>query len=207
MQVHSLPATACLFAAVALFPAASVFAQQSAADQAAKQGARVSLGSIKGMPGTSIMLPFTLTADPENPLRSLAVDLEYVSNSLQFQKASPGLGAELAGAKIEASLTEGKPDDKNVKRAKLRITASLPEPPPKEGLPGGVLAYLMFQIAEEAKPFAVRVTPTIISAEDLSTPPKKLARVATEPGQVAIEDPQAMYDRLVPQVACFFFTH
>ena len=179
----------------------------SAQQPASEQVPRVSLGSIKGTPGASLMIPVTLTVDPKSPMRSLAIDIEYVSNSLSFEKATLGIGAELANVKVEANATEGKPDDKGVKRSKLRLAASLADPPAKEGLPGGVLAYLLFQLAPEAKAFTIRLVPAVVSAEDLSTPPKRIAKVGAEPGQVAVEDPAAIYDRMAPQVACFFFTH
>jgi hypothetical protein len=178
-------------------------AQQAASEQTP----RITVGSLKAVPGGSVMLPLTLAADPKTPLRSISVDIEYVSNSLQFQKASLGIGAELVSAKVETSLTESAPDSGGIKRAKLRVTASLPEPAPKEGLPGGVLAYLLFQLKEDAKPFIIRMVPTVISAQDLSTPPKNVASVGTEPGQIAVDDPQTIYDRMVPAVVCFFFTH
>ena len=171
------------------------------------QGPRVSLAEIGGNPGASLMMPLFFTPDPQNPLRSLTVDIEYVSNSLIFQKISRGLAAELANADIQTNLTEGKPDDKGLKRAKLRITASLPEPNSKDGLPHGLLAYLLFQVSPDAKPFAIKLTPTVVSADDLSTPPKKVANVDVKPGLVTIEALEAMYDRLAPAVACFFFTH
>ena len=172
-----------------------------------EQVPRVSLAEINGNPGAKVMMPLSLTPDPKNPLRSLTVDIEYVSNSLIFQKASRGLAAELANADIQTNLTEGKPDDKGLKWAKLRITASLPEPNPKDGLPHGLLAYLLFQVSEDAKPFLITLTPTVISANDLSTPPKAVANVGAKPGVVSVESLDATYDRLAPAVACFFFTH
>ncbi len=53
------------------------------------------------------MVPLSLTPDPENPLRSLTVDIEFVSKSLIFQMISPGMAAELVNADIQAILTEG----------------------------------------------------------------------------------------------------
>jgi hypothetical protein len=168
---------------------------------------RVSLGEVRAVPGASVMMPLVLTADPKNPLRSLTVDIEFVSNSLIFQKTSKGLAAELVNADVQANLTESKPNGMGLKRAKVRVTASLPDPSPKEGLPDGLLAYLLFQVSQEAKPFLIKLTPTVVGAEDLSTPPKKVGNVGTELGQVAIESADAVYDRLAPQVACFFFSH
>lgn len=181
--------------------------QAAALQSVSEQTPRVSLAEIVGTPGASLMMPLSLTPDPKNPLRSLTVDIEYVSNSLIFQKASRGLAAELANADIQSNLTESKPDDKGLKRAKLRVTASLPESNPKEGLPQGLLAYLLFQVSPDAKPFLVTMTPTIVSAYDLSTPPKEVTNVVTKPGSVSIDDLGNRYDRLAPAVACFFFTH
>ena len=181
--------------------------QAAALQSVSEQTPRVSLAEIVGTPGASLMMPLSLTPDPKNPLRSLTVDIEYVSNSLIFQKASRGLAAELANADIQSNLTESKPDDKGLKRAKLRVTASLPEPNTKEGLPQGLLAYLLFQVSPDAKPFLVTMTPTVVSADDLSTPPKEVTNVVTKPGSVSIDDLGDRYDRLAPAVACFFFTH
>ena len=179
----------------------------AALQSVSEQVPRVSLAEISGNPGASLMMPLSLTPDPKNPLRSLTVDIEYVSNSLIFQKASRGLAAELANADIQTNLTEGKPDDKGLKRAKLRVTASLPEPSPKEGLPHGLLAYLLFQVSQDAKPFLITLVPTVVSANDLSTPPKEVANVGAKPGVVSVESLDATYDRLAPAVTCFFFTH
>ena len=181
--------------------------QAAALQSVAEQVPRVALAEIDGTPGASLMMPLSLTPDPKNPLRSLTVDIEYVSNSLIFQKASRGLAAELANADIQSNLTEGKLDDKGLKRARLRVTASLPEPNPKEGLPHGLLAYLLFQVSQDAKPFLITMTPTVVSADDLSTPPKEVANVGAKPGLVSIEALGDRYDRLAPAVACFFFTH
>jgi hypothetical protein len=201
-----LPIVLWLAVVGALFPMPRAL-QAEALQSVSGQVPRVSLAEIRAIPGASLMMPVALTPDPKNPLRSLTVDIEFVSNSLTFQKTSPGLAAELVNAKIQANLTEGEPDDKGLKRAKLRVTASLPEPNPKEGLPDGLLAYLLFEVSKDAKPFAIKLTPSVVSAEDLSTPPKKVASVGTEPGLVTVEALDAVYDRLAPQVACFFFSH
>jgi len=167
---------------------------------------RVSLAHISTRPGAILMVPLSLAQDLENPLRSLTVDIEFVSKSLIFQKISPGMAAELVNADIQANLTEGEPDDKGLKRTKLRVAASFSESDPKEGLPEGLLAYLLFQVSQDAKPVLIQLTPTVVLAEDLSTPPKKVASVAAEPGLVIVEALDTLYERLVP-IACFFYMH
>ncbi len=171
-----------------------------------EQVPRVSLAEVSTTPGASLMVPLTLTPDPENPLRSLTVDIEFVSKTLIFQKISPGMAAELVNADIQANLTEGELDDKGLKRAKLRVAASLLESNPKEGLPEGLLVYLLFQVSPDAEPVRIKLTPTVVSAGDLSIPPKKVANVAAEPGLVVVESLDTLYERLAP-IACFFFMH
>ncbi|MBI4479709.1 MAG: hypothetical protein HY651_06770 [Acidobacteria bacterium] len=180
---------------------------QSAPAPGPGQTARVSLAEIKTTPGASLMMPLSLTPDPKNPLRSLTIEIGFVSKSLVFQKTSRGLAAELANADIQANLTEGPPDEKGLKRATLRVAASLPEPASKEGLPDGLLAYLLFQVSEDAQPLSVKLTPAVISANDLSTPPKKVSNVGADAGVVVIEALDAVYQRLAPELACFFFSH
>jgi len=180
---------------------------RAAPQSAAAPVPRVSLGEIKGTPGSSVMMPLSLTADPKLPLRSLTVDIEFVSKSLIFQKTSLGIAAELVNAKIEAAVAKEATDANGLKHVTLRVTASLPEPAAKEGLPDGLLAYLLFDISAEAQPFRIRLTPAAVSANDLSTPPKKVANVASEPGLVVIESQEAIFDQMAPPIACFFFSH
>jgi hypothetical protein len=168
---------------------------------------RVTLGEIKGTPGSSIMMPFSLSADPQNPLQSLSVDIEFVSKSLLFQKTSPGLAAELTGVQVGASVVKEEVDENDLRHVTLRVTAGFPEPIMEGGLPDGLLAYLLFDIAPEAQPFRIRLTPVNITAKDLSSPSKDVANVGSEPGLVVIESADAMFDRLAPPIACFFFSH
>ena len=147
-----------------------------------------------------MMIPFYFTPDPNKPLRSVTVDIEYVSNTLKFQKASKGVAADQAGAEITTNLTDGTPDDKGITRSKLRVTASLGQGNAPQGLPDGLLAYLLFQISLEAKPFAIKLTPTVVSAEDLQN--QKLAKMVAEPGLVVVEVLDVM-----PEATCFFFSH
>ena len=185
--------------------------QVEALQSASGQAAQVSLADVKALPDASVMVPLSFAPDTKIGLRALTVEIEYVSNSLTFEKPSPGLAAEMANVDLRANLVEGRPDDKGLKRAKVRITLSMQAPKPKEGLPEGLLAYLLFHVEKKAKPFTIKLTPTIISADDLSTPPKKIAGISVLPGSVVIENPDSVLEsispELKPDVGCFFFTH
>jgi hypothetical protein len=185
--------------------------QAAAMQSDSEQVAQVTLADVKALPGASVMVPLSLTPDPKNPMRALTLDIDFVSNNLTFAKTSRGLAAEIANADIQASLTESPVDDKGLKRAKVRVLVSLQDSKSKEGLPDGLLAYLVFQVGKDARPFTIKLTPTVVSAESLATPPKKILAISTEPGSVTIENPDASLEsispELNPEVGCFFFTH
>ena len=163
---------------------------------------RVSVGEITGSPGANLMLPLYYTADPNVPLRSLTVEIDYVSNNLKFSKASRGVVTEQVGADVVSTLTDGTPNENGVTRSKLQIATSLAEQNPQEGIPSGLLAFLLFRISPEAKPFAIRLNTKVVSAEDLQSPPQKVTQIATAPGLVVVE----LAD-VLPEATCFFFTH
>jgi len=163
---------------------------------------RVALSELGGTPGANMMMPLYFTPDPKMPVRSLTVDIEFVSNNLKFQKASKGTAAEAVNADITTSVTEGKPDDKGVTRSTLRLSASIPDASNKTGLPDGLLAYLLFQISLDAKPFAIKLVPTVVEAGGLGDPPQKVAKIGAEPGLVVVQVLDVM-----PEATCFFFTH
>lgn len=165
-------------------------------------GPRVAVGEINGIPGAGLMIPLYFTPDPRNPLRSITVDIDYVSNSLKFQKASRGVVTEQVGADVSTTLTDGKPDAKNITRSKLRIAVAIPDKEPKKGLPEGLLAYLLFQVTTEARAFAIKLNTSVLSAETIQNPPQKVAKVNAAPGLVVIELPD-----MLPEATCFFFTH
>jgi hypothetical protein len=175
---------------------------QAAQGESAGAVPRVALSELGGTPGASLMMPLYFTPDPKTPLKSMSVDIEFTSNNLKFQKSSLGVAAEQANADIQTSVTEGQPDANGRVRSKLHVTASLTGPTPKEGLPDGLLAYLLFQISLDAKPFSIQLVPTVLSAETMGNPPKKVTNVATEPGKVNVEVLDVM-----PEGTCFFFSH
>lgn len=185
-----------------LLPALPAVAQSEA-----EKLPRVSLGEVKGTPGSSAMMPLSLKTAPGRPLGSLSLEIEFVSKSLIFQKISRGIAAEFAEAEIQAGVAREQTDDNGLKHVTLRVSASLPDPPPESGLPDGLLAYLIFDILPEAQPFRIRLTPSTIDASDLSSPPRRFSDVGAEPGLVVIESDAAVFDRMAPAVACFFFSH
>lgn len=187
---------------VMLWPAGLSAQAQPEGEKASEEAVpRVAVGEITGSPGASLMIPLYFTPDPKTPLRSIVVDIDYVSNNLKFHKAARGTAAEQAGAEISANLTDGAPDENGLIRSTLRVSASLAEETSKTGLPAGLLAFLMFDVSMDAKAFSIRLNTTVVSAEDLRDPPQ-VAKVNAVPGMVVVEIPD-----LMPEATCFFFTH
>ena len=176
-------------------------AQQGGQAQAASVP-RVAVGEINGNPGTNLMVPLYFTPDPNKPLRSITVEIEYVSNSLKFQRAAAGLAVEQVGADISSTLTDGMPDARNVTRSKLRVAVAVPASQPAKGIPDGLLSFLMFRVSPDAKPFAIRLNTSVVAAETAQTPPQRVANVSTLPGLVVVE-----LGDMLPEATCFFFTH
>jgi hypothetical protein len=173
---------------------------QNAGNSASQGTPRIALGETDGSPGGTVMVPVYFTPDRKTPLRSISIEIDYVSNSLKFQKTSIADAAEQAGATVSATSEGETKDDKGVARSELRLSVSLPDQQVKEGIPEGLLTFLMFDIAITAKPFAIKLTPTLVSAEDLEG--KKMADVRVGPGMVAVQG-----TNITPDATCFFFTH
>jgi hypothetical protein len=161
---------------------------------------RVSLSEITGGPGASLMVPFYYTPDPKDPLRSIAVDIDYVGTHLKFQKASRGVIPDDIGLNIDAKVDDSAPDSKGIVRSKLHINVAMTDKNSQKGLPDGMLAFLMFTVSLDAKPFTIKLTPTVVNSEDVHN--KKIAKVSTVPGTVTVEIPD-----LLPEATCFFFNH
>jgi hypothetical protein len=189
-------------ATIIIFSWASPRLSAAAQEEASAKGPRVGLAELDGTPGASLMMPFYFTPDPKTPMQSLAVDIEYVSNNLKFEKSALGIASEQGKADVQTSVTDGQPDAKGIVRSTLHVKASLSGENAKQGLPDGLLAYLLFQISMDAKPFSIRLVPKVVSAEDTSTPPKNITDVATDPGIVKVQ----VLD-VAPEATCFFFTH
>jgi len=160
---------------------------------------RVKLGEVPATTGSSVMVPLYFTPDPKTPIRSFTLEIEHVSNNLEFQSTGDGV---VEGLEISSSVAKGKPDDKGVMRSKLRLTLALADKKSTKGIPEGLVAFLMFQLSKDAKPFVIKLTPTVFSAEDTQIPARKVAKLGVEAGSVAVESSD-----VEPGMTCFFFSH
>ena len=156
------------------------------------------LGTVAGDRGTTVSIPLYYQPGKNPPLHSLHLEVEFVSNSVKFDKAEKGVAAETQDFNFAIEAKDLPPDAKNITRTRLSIDVSIADPDPKKSLPEGLWAFLSFRIPPEAKPFSITLNPGPISAQD---PQKKPVPLAAEAGKIIVSVPDA------PLVGCFFFTH
>jgi hypothetical protein len=189
-----LPILLALLAQALLSPRA---AAQS--DAAAPAPPFVSVGKVDGSPGASLIVPLYYTADPGTPIRSFTVEIEFVSNNLSFQDATKGI-VDQEGLEISSSLAKGTADAKGVTRSKLHLAAALSGGDAKQPLAGGLLAYLMFQLSPDAKPFVITLNPAVLEARSPQGGGKAVLR--SQAGSITV-----LSEDVTPEMSCFFFTH
>ena len=189
-----------------LEPAASVQSSEEAKpagnEKSSRTIARIALGAQTATVGVNVVVPLYYTPAEGEELRSITVEVEWVSKHLQFVRYQRGIAAEMIGANVDAKVTGTRTDANSIERSTLRIDASVVEEDPKRGLPEGLLAYLTFRVSPDAQAFAIELRPALVSALDISNPAKEITQAEMVNGKVSIELPG-----LPPYVTCFFFTH
>ncbi len=163
---------------------------------------RITFGEQSGTPGGNVVVPLFYTPARGLELRSVTVEVEWVSKNLRFARLDRGIAAEMIGANVTAKVTGTSKDAKAIEHSTLRIDVSEVDENPKKGLPEGLLAYLTFQISPDAQPFSIELRAKQVSATEIGTGAKKIAKVKLENGKVNVESPG-----LPAYVTCFFFSH
>lgn len=187
---------------VLLFPASSRAAAapqgKSTAKSAQEPSGSLIVGTVASERGTTAAIPLYFQRSNNTNVRSVHLELDFVSNSIQFTKAEKGVAAEGQNFEVTAEAKQLPPDDKKITHTRLNIDVSVADSDSKKSLPEGLLAFLNFKIPDDAKPFSISLTPITIAAQDSS---KKPVEVAAEAGKVIVSIPDA------PLAGCFFFTH
>ncbi|HWP84390.1 MAG TPA: hypothetical protein VNN17_04330 [Terriglobia bacterium] len=177
----------------------SALRAQENAPQPAPPPPYLTIGAVDASPGASVMVPLYFSPDPKTPVASFTVAIEFVSNNLTFQEAAYGVAGP-ESLQLASSVTTAVADDKGVKRSQLRLTAKSADP--GRGLPEGLLAYFIFNLSLDAKPFVIRLTPTVLAASDTQKPARAVSALSAQAGAVTV-----MSADMTPTMACFFFTH
>ncbi len=176
-----------------LFPALAA-AQASEA----RAPANLILGTVASDRGTTATIPLYYQPAEDTPIRSLHLEVDFVSNSVKFAKAEKGIASEVQDYDLAVEAEELPPNDQDLSRTRLKIDIAVVDSDPGKALPRGLLSFLDFRIPEDAKPFAISLTPASVSAQDEAGQP---VEVTVEAGKVIVSVPDE------PLVGCFFFTH
>ncbi len=179
--------------ALLLFPALAA-AQASEA----RASANLILGTVASDRGTTATIPLYYQPAEETPIRSLHLEVDFVSNSVKFAKAEKGIASEVQDYELTVEAEELPPSDQDLSRTRLKIDIAVVDSDPSKALPQGLWTFLDFRIPEDAKPFAISLTPASVSAQDEAGQP---VEVTVEAGKVIVSVPDE------PLVGCFFFTH
>jgi hypothetical protein len=155
------------------------------------------IGTVPADPGTSIAVPLYFTPGTGQPLRSVHLEIEFVSNSVKFDKADKGTASSVQNFDLKVESKE-LPPDKNLQHTKLAIDVAVTEAGAKKSIPEGLLSFLNFKVPANAKSFAIELKPTLVSALDEAQKPVK---ATVEPGKIIVSLPDE------PMAGCFFFTH
>jgi len=163
---------------------------------------RLAMATQSGLPGTDIVLPLYLTPPAGVELRSLTVEIEWVSKNIQFSRLEAGVATQSIGANIAGRITGTTRDANSIEHSTLQIDASVAEQNPKRGFPEGLIAYLMFHISTGAQPYSVELRPRLVGARPIGSPDITITQAEIREGKINVELPG-----LPPYVTCFFFGH
>ncbi|MBI3939989.1 MAG: hypothetical protein HY315_04075 [Acidobacteria bacterium] len=161
--------------------------------QPSRERARISVGAQTGDPGTVTVVPVRFILDGDVHLEAAQLEVSYPANALDFVEVDNELPEKIT-VKADRGAEEGRGT------ATVRIQF---KPAPKsvlEFLPGGLAAYLVFKIREEAPTGEIPLR-TSGQATLAQEPSGKAEPLATVDGKVKITVPR-------PSIyGCFFYMH
>ena len=175
-----------------------LFPALAAAQGSARAPANLILGTVASDRGTTATIPLYYQPAEDTPIRSLHLEVDFVSNSVKFAKAEKGIASEVQDFDLAVETEELPPNDQDLSRTRLKIDIAVVDSDPGKALPRGLWTFLDFRIPDDAKPFAITLTPASVSAQDEAGQP---VEVTVEAGKVIVSVPDE------PLVGCFFFTH
>ncbi len=105
--------------------------EDAGGEQSQRTIPRIVLGTQTATPGVNVVIALYYTPAQGVELRSLVVEVEWVSKHLQFVRSQRGIAAEMIGADIDSKVTGTRTDSESLERSTLRINASVVEENPK----------------------------------------------------------------------------
>ena len=136
-------------------------------------------------------------------LQSISAEIEWKSTKLPFASFQRGIAAEAVGADVTTKVIRQTKDEAGDEESVLQVDVSLADANPGRGIAEGLLAYLTFQVANDAEPTEIELRPKLVSAQAVGTPPQQFTQAEVTSGKLLVQEAPD----LPPYVNCFFFSH
>ena len=155
----------------------------------ARQGVEVILGSDLSIAGGEAYLPLMLTTSGVR-VATVTSEISFPKEVLSFLETRRGEAVDQSDAEVKAEVKEGSGDSEY---SVLAVTISA-----ENGLPGGLLVTLKFQISTSAKETDIKLKNSVkvktLKGEEVPEARGNEATLTISPARL-------------PEVGCFFFTH
>ena len=179
------------------------YAQNNAGSSSKTEGidpmttTRITLGSVSGAVGTSVVVPIYFTPAPGVSVGHLKLKIQFVSANMKFRKLERGIAAEMANIDLKTDLKDGK-NDQGVDNSTLTIDATAPSG--GAGMTPGLLGYINLDISATGRPAKISMR-TSAEAEETGGG-KSVSNLKSFDGEVEVIAAGSQ-----PAVLCFFFSH
>jgi hypothetical protein len=154
---------------------------------------KINIGIAAAKPGDPIDIPVTLSGGEGAQIGGAVIHVGYPTATFSFNDAERGLAVELADGQAKATVAQDKTDAKS-SVIELALTGTSCIKP-------GILAYLKFQVSNDAKKSEVPLKLLDYKATGCQNAPLQLAK--GDDGLITI----FAIDEEIPVIGCFFFTH
>jgi len=146
-------------------------------------------------PGRQVFVPLVLGGSEEFQVGTLVSEILFPNALLSFEGVTIGESADRVGAQPQASVQA---DEENPEQSRLEVTIVSSEGKP---IPDGLLAYLTFQVSEQAEVGDAMILEHTASASTLEDPLHSLDPVTARSATIEVN----IFD--TPFFACFFYMH
>lgn len=154
---------------------------------------KVDLGMGQAAPGAEVSIPAILKAPEAVDVGMVALQIEFPSRLLSFERASKAIAAEAANAEVTAAV---RPQDAQSEKTVVDITVKAE----KGGfIPNGSMLDLFFKVSPQAP---LKDTITIENTPQVSTngdPPSRVP-VVGDTGEIIVAETTLVF-------GCFFYMH
>jgi hypothetical protein len=146
-------------------------------------------------PGRQVFVPLVLGASEQFQVGTLISEIIFPNALLSFEGVTIGESADLVEAEPTASVQA---DDENPEQSRLTVTIVSSQ---GKAIPGGLLAYLTFQVSDQAKVGDSMILEHSASASSLQDPLHFLDPLTARSATIEVN----IFD--TPFFACLFYMH